>query len=156
MNPTDIIALFALLFSVASVLVAIFSWREAQKANQNTLHNTKTFFDGHIASARDKISTINKDILLCSMDLSDEKNKKIVEGLEQLRRATQEQYLTAFNQACNAYLHNRLDKKVFLDEYKDDIERLYKDKIYADLLKKESTNYSALKEFIRQEGILSV
>lgn len=134
--------------ALVAFVVAVFSWLEAKSANKNTLHNTKTFFDSHIASSRDKVRNMRLLIApLIAKSVLSEDEKKCLKIYRDIWNETKEEYLNALNQACNAYNANRLDKKAFELEYKDDIRRVYKSGQYDELLNNTENDYSSLCAF---------
>lgn len=149
MITSDLIALLALIVAGLSFPIAIFSWIEARKANKNALHSAKTGFDASISSARDKLRQI-------IMAISDLTNDDEIRGIvyNEIKEEVQEEYLNAVNQACNAYIAKKVDKKAFLREYKNQIRQVYydEDKTFQELLENKES-YSAIHEFVKREKI---
>ena len=159
MTTKDIITILPLVFSLIAIGISILSLFESRKANGNTLHGTKIFFDAHISSARNKV--INIDLKLVPLLAKDKillsaEDKNRVRLYQKSRLEAQESYLNSLNQACNAYLANKLDKKVFLIEYKDDITLIYKEEPYKTMLIGKNDVYSGIIDFIKKEQIVSV
>lgn len=130
---------FSLIISVISCLGSIisagYSYKQARKANKINSGQTEIFLRNLIFERK---KTLNEFMLKYVPDDSkDELIKKIFESLI-------EDELNAYEEACSKYLDNKLDKKRFKQNYKDEIKKLTEDDDIFKIMSSKMYDYNSI------------
>lgn len=138
MNINNSISIFEII-SILGVLGSFFySWIINKQTKRSTDASNEIAISNRISSTLQETRRIKEKIMI------NKENTELLADLKLIYEESYEDYLTAYNESCQYYFDNKIDKNRFVSRYFRDIQRIIEEDKYY---KEYSHNFGAIKRF---------